>query len=64
MIAVVAITFLVAVSIAVTLMEQFADSITYIDLAALFILGIITGLFLDRLMPGKKKTIPGAETHQ
>ena len=60
----IAITFFVAMSIAVTLMEQFSDSITYIDLAALFILGIIAGLFLDRLLQGKKKMISGAGTHR
>ena len=53
----VAITFFFAISIAVTLIEQFSDSITYIDLAALFILGVIAGLFLDRLLPAKRKTI-------
>lgn len=55
----VAITLFVAVSIAVTLMEQFADSITYIDLATLFILGTIAGFLLDRLLPAKKKTTHG-----
>lgn len=64
MIAVVAITFLVAVSISVTLIEQFPDSITYIDLAALFILGVIAGLYLDRLSLSKKKTISGAGNRQ
>lgn len=55
----VAITLFVAVSIAVTLMEQFADSITYLDLAILFILGTIAGFLLDRLIPSKKKTTHG-----
>lgn len=51
------ITFFFAITIAITLMEQFSDNITYIDLATLFILGAITGILLDRILPARKKPV-------
>ncbi|HKJ44732.1 MAG TPA: hypothetical protein VJ991_02800 [Balneolales bacterium] len=51
---------LIAMIVANNLMEEFVDSITYIDLGAIFILGLIAGLtagiVFGRIMSNKQVT--------
>ena len=54
------ISVLIALLVANNLVEEYSDSITYIDLGTLFILGLITGLtvgFVFGNSPAGSKTI-------
>jgi len=41
---------------AVVLMQDFSGKVTYVDLAVLFILGLIAGIALGNLLPFSQRT--------